>query len=110
VSKLRISVVLTTVAALLNSAPVLAAMVFGSIRQSGQPLANASLQLNCPWGVVSAMTDGNGGYRLVTDQTGSCSLTVSTTNAGSASTNVDFYDEPARYDFEFVGNGQLLLQ
>ena len=109
-SKIRISVVFTTVAALLNSAPVLAAMVFGSIHQSGQPLANASLQLNCPWGVVNTMTDVNGGYRLVTDQIGSCSLTVSTVNAGSASATIDFYDEPARYDFEFVGDGQLLLR
>ena len=73
-----------------------AATIYGTIYTNKQPLRDTELKLDCLQGSVK--TDSRGTYRVTTNHTGRCTLSV-----GNASGIVIFYQDPTRYDFDVDG-------
>jgi hypothetical protein len=77
---------------------VSAATIYGTIYSNNQPLPNAELRFDC-WNGAPVKTDERGSYRVSVSHIGRCNLSI-----GNATGLVIFYQEPTRYDFDFLGN------
>lgn len=95
-------------AALLGVQAATAATIYGALSEGGQPVAGATLELNCGAdGPAAARTDARGAYRFTVSRTGKCEL-----RAAGGAAPVIVYNEPTRYDFEVrrAGGGTTLVR
>ena len=87
-----------------------AAQVYGTLRESGRPAANVTVEVVCGSSKYSAVTDNYGSYRLFAKESGKCRLRVYYQNQ-TPETVIDSSNDPAHYDFDLIrqGNGQYQL-
>jgi hypothetical protein len=84
--------------------PCLAGQVYGTLRDSGKPVAaNTRVELLCSGSTYSAMTDNYGSYKLFARETGKCTFRVYYQNQ-QAQMVIDSYADAAHYDFDLVLN------
>jgi hypothetical protein len=89
-----------TLGALL-SAPASAATIFGTVTQTGKPVAKAHLTLSCAGleAPVETQTDDRGSYHFSLKAKGSCKLTYQNGSV-QAQTQVVVDPNPTQYDFD----------
>jgi hypothetical protein len=81
-----------------------AAQVYGTLRQSGRPVPNVTVEVLCGNSTYSAVTDNYGSYRLFAKETGRCTLRARYQNQ-LPSAPIDSYNDPAHYDFDLILQG-----
>lgn len=80
-----------------------AALIYGSIRVGGAPLASHGLTLSCPTTSYSTMTDGRGSYSFKPNEKGQCTLSLTYEGTAQPLTyTVYSQDAPGRCDLEVV--------
>ncbi|MGI8917353.1 MAG: hypothetical protein ACR2H6_02040 [Pyrinomonadaceae bacterium] len=93
---------------LLLTAPAYAGQIYGSLKEAGRPVANATFEVFCPQGSFRGVTDGYGAYSINVGR-GKCTFRLYYRNQ-QPSFDLYSYDSPLRYDFDVVnGNGGLSL-
>lgn len=80
------------------------AQVYGTLRESGRPAPNVTVEVGCGKSTYPAVTDNYGSYRLFARETGKCTLKV-TGNGRTGQTMIDSYTDPAHYDFDLIPQG-----
>ena len=92
-----------TVLGVVLSWPASAATIFGTITQSGKPVANAELTIGCAGlpAPVKTQTDSRGTYHFSLTSKGSCKLSYQN-GAVQAQADVIVDPNPTQYDFEVV--------
>ena len=81
-----------------------AAEIHGTVSESGKPLAQVALTLDCAGASASAKTDEFGSYSLKLAATGECRLSLAH-KGGNPSLKVTVYDKPSRYDLVLSDEG-----
>lgn len=84
--------------------------IYGTIKEGGQPVKNAQVEITSSGNKeYKATTDEFGNYRIVVAETGKCALTVQF-NGSSATATVQSYSTPVRFNWllEKSGNGYSL--
>lgn len=94
--------------------PVLAfgAQIYGNLRWNNASVGEGvAVKIQCPEGAYDGRTDAYGSYRVALRPSKKCDLSVYFANQWSNSFPVYPYDDPVRYDFDIVrqGNGSLNL-
>ena len=93
---------------LVLSLPAYAGQIYGSLKEDGRPVANATFDVFCPQGSFRGVTDGYGAYSINVGK-GKCTFRLYYRNQ-QPSLDIYSYDSPLRYDFDVVsGNGGLAL-
>ena len=87
---------------LLGSAVVYAGQIYGTIVSGGQPLKDASIEIQCGnEAAVTGSTGGDGAYRINVPQQGQCTLVLPAFD-GRPSATVFSAPNPASYNFELA--------
>lgn len=81
--------------------PGFAAQVYGTLRESGRPVANVRVEAVCGSNTYSALTDNYGSYQLFAKEAGRCTLRVYFQNQ-VPETFIDSYSDPAHNDFDLI--------
>ncbi len=93
---------------LVLTAPAYAGQIYGSLKEAGRPVANATFEVFCPQGSFRGVTDGYGAYSINVGR-GKCTFRLHYRNQ-QPSFDLYSYDSPLRYDFDVVNaNGGLSL-
>lgn len=88
--------------------PVYAGQIYGSLKEDGRPVANATFDVFCPQGSFRGVTDGYGAYSINVGK-GKCTFRLYY-RSQQPSLDIYSYDSPLRYDFDVVNaNGTLTL-
>jgi hypothetical protein len=94
--------------AVIMASPVYAGQIYGSLKEDGRPIANATFDVFCPHGSFRGVTDGYGAYSINVGR-GKCTFRLYYRNQ-QPSFDLYSYDSPLRYDFDVVNaNGSLTL-
>jgi hypothetical protein len=94
--------------ALILASPVYAGQIYGSLKEDGRPVANATFDVFCQGASYRGVTDGYGAYSIAVGR-GKCTFRLYHRNQQPS---FDLYstDSPLRYDFDVVNsNGSLTL-
>lgn len=83
------------------------AQIFGNLRWNNASVgANVPVRLECDNGAAyEGRTDGYGSYKVPLRASKKCGLTVYFNNQWSRAFDVFPYEDPVRYDFDLVGQG-----
>lgn len=93
---------------LVLTSAVSAGQIYGSLKEDGRPVANATFEVFCPQGSFRGVTDGYGAYSVNVGR-GKCTFRLHYRNQ-QPSFELYSYDSPLRYDFDVViANGALTL-
>jgi len=90
----------------------LGAQIYGNLRWNGASVGEGvAVKIQCPEGPYDGRTDGYGSYSVALRPSKKCGLSVYYANQWSAPFDVFPYEDPVRYDFDIVrqGNGTLAL-
>lgn len=90
-----------------------AAQIFGTLKEGDRPVGKGvNVVVECAGGGDSKETDAYGSYNLFVRQSGKCTLKVFYQGQWSAPFTIYSYNDPVRYDFELVrqGDGQYALR
>ena len=94
--------------ALAISSPAYAGQIYGSLKEDGRPIANATFDVVCPQGSFRGTTDGYGAYSINVGR-GKCTFRLYYRDQ-QPSLDLFSNDSPLRYDFDVVNsNGSLSL-
>jgi hypothetical protein len=97
---------------LFSPAVASAAQIFGTLKEGDRPVGKGvSVAIECQGGGDSKDTDAYGSYNLFARQPGKCTLKVLYGGQWSKPFPIYSYNDPVRYDFELVrqGDGQYAL-
>ena len=84
--------------------------IYGTIKEGGQPVKKAPVEIKAPNNkAYPGSTDDLGNYRIIVAETGKCTITVQF-NGQSAPGEVQSYPTPVRFNWllEKSGNGYSL--
>jgi hypothetical protein len=97
---------------LLSPGSLSAAQMLGTIRQGGNPLPNAAIQVSCGGHRHDGKTDQYGSYSINIPEKGKCSFFVTVNGRTAGPVDVFSYDDPVRADFDVIpdSNGNLALR
>jgi hypothetical protein len=89
-----------------------AAQILGTIRNGGNPLPNATIQVSCGGHRHDGRTDQYGSYSLNVPEKGKCSFFVTVNGNTVGPADVFSYDDPVRADFDVMPDpkGSLALR
>jgi len=89
-----------------------AAQILGTIRQGGNPLPNAAIQVSCGARRHDGRADQYGTYSINIPEKGRCSFSVTFNGKTAGPVDVFSYDDPVRADFDVIpdSNGNLVLR
>lgn len=88
--------------------PVLAmgAQIYGTLRRNNAPVENVEVKIHCPEGDYWGRTDAQGSYSVPLRPSRDCGLYVNFENHWSIRFDVYPYDDPVRYDFDLIPDGE----
>jgi hypothetical protein len=89
-----------------------AAQIYGNLRWNNAAVGEGVVvKIQCPEGPYEGRTDGYGSYSVALRPSKKCGLSVYFANQWSVPFDVFPYEDPVRYDFDIVrqGNGTLAL-
>ncbi|HJZ68628.1 MAG TPA: hypothetical protein VKF81_10945 [Blastocatellia bacterium] len=92
---------------------VFAAQVYGSLKEGGRPVGRGcKVVVDCSGELYERETDDYGSYSVYAARKGKCTLQVYYQGQWSSRFDIYSYDDPVRYDFDLVrdGNGQYFLR
>jgi hypothetical protein len=93
--------------------PAFSAQIYGSLKEGDRSVgAGVKVIIECAGGTDSKETDGYGSYNLYVRPTGKCTFRVYYQGKWSVPFTIYSYDDPVRYDFELIrqGDGQYALK
>lgn len=93
----------TIMLALVLTSPAYAGQIYGSLKEGGRPVANATFEVFCPQGSFRGVTDGYGAYSINVGK-GKCTFRLYYRNQ-QPSLDIYSQDSPLRYDFDVVSSG-----
>ena len=96
----------TIMLALVLTSPAYAGQIYGSLKEDGRAVANATFEVSCPQGSIRGVTDGYGAYSINVGR-GKCTFRLYHRNQ-QPSLEVFSSDSPLRYDFDVVNNNGTL--
>lgn len=89
-----------------------AAQIFGTLKEGNSPVSKGvNVVIECQGGGDTKETDAYGSYNLFVRQQGKCTMKVFYRGQWSKPFPIYSYNDPVRYDFELVkqGDGQYAL-
>lgn len=96
----------TIMLALVLTSSAYAGQIYGSLKEDGRAVANASFEVFCPQGSFRGTTDGYGAYSINVGR-GKCTFRLNYRNQ-QPSVDVFSSDSALRYDFDVVNNNGTL--
>jgi hypothetical protein len=75
----------------------------GILRQAGQPVPDAHIEIAKDGNMYSSTTDQSGFYRVFVPKPGPCTVTVLMKNGQTASANLNSFDRSVQYDLMLEG-------
>ena len=93
--------------ALILTSPAYAGQIYGSLKEDGRPVANATFEVFCPQGSFRGVTDGYGAYSINVGR-GKCTFRLYFRNQ-QPSLDIYSYDNPLRYDLDVVNSKAGLI-
>lgn len=92
----------TIMLAVILTSPAYAGQIYGSLKEDGRPVANATFEVFCPQGSFRGVTDGYGAYSINVGR-GKCTFRLYFRNQ-QPSLDIYSQDNPLRYDLEVVNS------
>ena len=91
------------------SATLTAGQVYGTLRDGGNGIPGARIEISCgPIRYPALATEQDGSYRTFIREPGRCTFQV-TSGPRVASTEIFASNDPVRYDFDLVNDGKSFV-